>query len=68
MPELLTRCYTPAGEPSGQLGPLNPARNATFGFIWRLLREVARTFPDPYIHLGGDEVDHECWKVSAAGG
>lgn len=31
--------------------------------MWRLIREAARHFPDPYLHLGGDEVDHECWKV-----
>ncbi|EFN52781.1 hypothetical protein CHLNCDRAFT_58755 [Chlorella variabilis] len=62
-PGLLTQCFdTDTVEPTGRLGPINPARNETFGFIWRLLREVARTFPDPYIHLGGDEVDHVCWK------
>jgi hypothetical protein len=35
-----------------------------YGFVWRLLREVARVFPDPYIHIGGDEVDHGCWQAS----
>lgn len=61
-PALLTECYNEDGEPTGQLGPLNPARNETFGFVWRLLRAAAATFPDPYLHLGGDEVSHECWK------
>jgi hexosaminidase len=68
-PELLTRCYdTAAGrtgeppEPSDKLGPINPARNETYGFLWRLIREATRSFPDPYLHLGGDEVEHECWK------
>lgn len=68
-PELLTRCYdTTAGrgdqlpEPSDKLGPINPARNETYGFLWRLIREATRSFPDPYLHLGGDEVEHECWK------
>ncbi|KAI7841169.1 hypothetical protein COHA_005135 [Chlorella ohadii] len=68
-PELLTRCYDTAAagageepQPSDKLGPINPARNETYGFLWRLIREATRSFPDPYLHLGGDEVDHECWK------
>lgn len=40
--------------------PLFPRR---YGFLWRLIREATRSFPDPYLHLGGDEVEHECWKV-----
>lgn len=62
-PALLTDCYDTAnGEKTGELGPVNPARNETYGFLWRLIREISRHFPDPYLHLGGDEVDHACWK------
>jgi hypothetical protein len=24
---------------------------------------VAEVFPDMYLHIGGDEVEYECWKV-----
>ncbi|KAL4440050.1 hypothetical protein ABPG75_003051 [Micractinium tetrahymenae] len=61
-PSLLTECFNTNGESTGRLGPINPARNESYGFMWRLLREAARHFPDPYLHLGGDEVDHECWR------
>ena len=43
---------------------MNPARNETYELLWSLLLEVAAVFPDMYIHLGGDEVPFECWKVS----
>lgn len=49
---------------------LQTAPGRSYGFLWRLIREATRSFPDPYLHLGGDEVEHECWKVrgrSAAG-
>lgn len=44
-------------------GPVNPARNETYALLWKLLREAAAVFPDSYIHLGGDEVPFDCWKV-----
>jgi N-acetyl-beta-hexosaminidase len=62
-PELLTECHDGDGQPTGELGPLNPARNETYGAVWRLLRELARVFTDPYVHLGSDETNHTCWKV-----
>lgn len=40
-----------------------PPPTCSYGFLWRLLREAARLWPDPYIHLGGDEVDTACWQV-----
>lgn len=42
---------------------LQTAPGRSYGFLWRLIREATRSFPDPYLHLGGDEVEHECWKV-----
>lgn len=43
---------------------MNPARNETFELLWSLLLEIASVFPDAYVHLGGDEVPFNCWKVS----
>ena len=62
-PEVLTECYRQDGQKTGALGPLNPARNETYTFLWRLLREAAQVFPDTYVHLGGDEVPFDCWEV-----
>ncbi|XP_062506570.1 uncharacterized protein LOC134183119 [Corticium candelabrum] len=41
--------------------PLNPATNATFDLIEGLLQEMTGVFPNQYIHLGGDEVNTNCW-------
>ena len=65
-PEVLTECYGQDGQKTGALGPLNPARNETYTFLWQLLREAAQVFPDTYVHLGGDEVPFDCWEVSGA--
>ncbi|XP_018594831.1 beta-hexosaminidase subunit alpha [Scleropages formosus] len=60
-PGLLTPCYKGL-HPSGTFGPVNPTLSTNYNFMGRLLKEVSTLFPDPYIHLGGDEVDFSCWK------
>ena len=40
---------------------LHPLREATYEAAGALLEELAALFPDEYVHLGGDEVDGECW-------
>ncbi len=32
-----------------------------FEFLKELFDEIANVFPDRYIHIGGDEVQFECW-------
>ncbi|XP_069793384.1 beta-hexosaminidase subunit beta isoform X2 [Narcine bancroftii] len=58
---LLTPCYN-GEKPSGTFGPINPALNTTYVFMKQLFKEISKVFPDAYIHLGGDEVNFECWK------
>jgi hexosaminidase len=43
-------------------GHFNPAKPETYTFIRTVLSEVARLFPGPIIHFGGDEVPDDTWK------
>ncbi len=40
----------------------NPANPAVYRFFDRFFREMAALFPDPYMHIGGDEVEGTHWK------
>ena len=42
---------------------LDPTREETYRFIERLLGEMSSIFPDPYIHIGGDETVSPEWKT-----
>lgn len=37
--------------------PLDVSNNATFAAIAAVLKDLFSVFPDPFVHLGGDEVD-----------
>lgn len=41
---------------------LDPANPQTYAFIRAVFAQVARLFPAPYIHFGGDEVGDDAWK------
>ena len=43
---------------------LDPTREETYQFIQRFLGEMAGLFPDPYVHIGGDETVSPEWKTS----
>lgn len=57
-PELLTECYD---QYRGKLGPMDPTKESTYAFLFKLFQEVVEVFPDQFVHLGGDEVGFECW-------
>ncbi|MFA1646676.1 MAG: beta-N-acetylhexosaminidase, partial [Enterobacteriaceae bacterium] len=50
----------------GVLKPvLDPTKEATYTFAAAMVSELAAIFPDPYLHIGGDEVDDSQWKANA---
>lgn len=51
----------------GVLKPvLDPTKEATYAFAEAMVSELAAIFPDPYLHIGGDEVDDIQWKSNPA--
>jgi hexosaminidase len=40
---------------------LDPSNEDVYSFLQQLLTEVAQVFPDPYLHIGGDEVLPDRW-------
>ncbi|HIC2036171.1 family 20 glycosylhydrolase [Enterobacter soli] len=51
----------------GVLKPvLDPTKEATYTFAEAMVSELAAIFPDPYLHIGGDEVDDTQWKQNTA--
>jgi hexosaminidase len=45
--------------------PLDPTLVATYKLLDRVFGEMAKTFPDQYFHIGGDEVDGKYWDKDA---
>ncbi|KAG0290976.1 hypothetical protein BGZ96_005589 [Linnemannia gamsii] len=50
-----------AEPPAGQLDPLEPF---TYTVLDTLVKEWSGQFPDSQAHVGGDEVNMNCWKTS----
>jgi len=45
---------------------MDPSREETYAFIDEFIGEIAPLFPDPYFHIGGDEVNGKQWNQSPA--
>ncbi|ETN84644.1 hypothetical protein NECAME_17064, partial [Necator americanus] len=68
-PELLTECFDSAGKPTNLPNLIDPSNEENFKFLEEFLNEVVETFPDEFLHLGGDEIEDfivECWKVASS--
>ena len=44
---------------------LDPSREETYAFLDAFFEEMTALFPDPYFHIGGDEVEDKQWNQSA---
>jgi hexosaminidase len=42
----------------------DPTRDSTYTFLDAFLGEMAQLFPDPYIHIGGDESNGKQWRAN----
>ena len=47
-------------------GTMDPTREATYEFLDAFLGEMTQLFPDPYFHIGGDEVNAGQWNQSSS--
>jgi hexosaminidase len=57
-----TAPYTLEG---GGIDPIiDPTRESTYKFLEKFIAEMAKLFPDPYFHIGGDEVDGKQWDAN----
>ena len=43
---------------------MDPTRESTYTFIDSFIGEMAQIFPDPYMHIGGDESDGVQWRAN----
>jgi hexosaminidase len=51
----------------GVFGPaFNPADERIYPFFDAFFKEMAELFPDPYLHIGGDEVEGHQWEANPA--
>lgn len=41
---------------------MDPTRDSTYKFLDKFIGEMAQLFPDPYLHIGGDETNGVQWK------
>jgi hexosaminidase len=44
---------------------MDPTREAVYTFLGRFIAEMTALFPDPYFHIGGDEVEGKQWEENA---
>jgi len=62
-PELASSAgpFTPGGRISSVM---DPSKESTYAFLDSFIGEMTQLFPDPYFHIGGDEVSPRYWNQS----
>jgi hexosaminidase len=43
---------------------MDPTRESTYKFLDKFIGEMAKLFPDPFFHIGGDEVNGKQWDTN----
>src|SRR5271167_4046471 len=43
---------------------IDPTKESTYIFLDKFFKEMTELFPDPYFHIGGDEVEGSQWADS----
>jgi len=46
--------------------PIDPTKESVYTFLDAFVAEMSALFPDPYMHIGGDEVNPKYWNENAA--
>jgi hexosaminidase len=49
--------------PGFKSNAISPAKESNYVMVDHILGELAALFPFDYIHIGGDEVNHDLWKA-----
>jgi len=44
---------------------MDPSNPMVYDFVQNFLQEVSTLFPDNWLHLGGDEINYNCWNTTA---
>lgn len=44
---------------------LDPSNPKVYKFVDEIVAELAGLFPDPYLHIGGDEIDDTDWQANS---
>jgi hexosaminidase len=45
--------------------PLDPSSNLTYIVVESILTQIASIFPSKYLHIGGDEINEQCWEENS---
>lgn len=61
-PELASTPGTYKIDPATPYTVMDPTKEGTYKFLEKFIAEMAKLFPDPYFHIGGDEVDGKPWN------
>ena len=56
--------YTIGRRMSGYEATFDPTRESVYRFLDSFVGEISKLFPDPYWHIGGDEVNGKQWSSS----